>query len=93
MPPFLIPVHYSLAIALSQLVNRSHSLGIPEAGERAEQCSCCHAHCKAHHETHLYSVKAAGLRLPVRAHSHRHLETKAQKNHMDLLLRLTRFHN
>lgn len=79
-PPFPIPDqgHFSLAITLSQPVHGSHFLGIPEAGKRAEQCSCCHANCKAHHETHLYSVKAAGLRLPIWAHGHRHLEKKAQ---------------
>uniref|UniRef100_A0A8B9NQM4 Cysteine desulfurase n=1 Tax=Accipiter nisus TaxID=211598 RepID=A0A8B9NQM4_9AVES len=68
-------LHHRFANSTHQL---SHFLGIPEAGKRAEQCSCCHADCKAHHETHLYSVKAAGLRLPIWAHGHRHLEKKAQ---------------
>ncbi|KAI1233273.1 RNA-binding protein 39 [Lamprotornis superbus] len=81
--PFPTPQqnHFSLAIALSPPVCGSHFLGVPEAGKCAEQRSCSHAHCKAHHETHLYSVKAAGLRLPIRAYGHRHLKKKGQYPH------------
>lgn len=63
--------------------------GSPEAGEGAEQRSGRHPHRKAHHEAHLHSVEAAGLRLPVRAHGHRHLEERAQNAH-ELPLRPTR---
>lgn len=81
--PFPTPQqdHFSLAIALPSPVCGSHFLGVPEAGKCPEQRSCSHAHCKAHHETHLYSVKAAGLRLPIRAHGHRHLKKKRQYPH------------
>ncbi len=47
---------------------------IPETGECSKHGTCSHAHGKTHHEAHLDSVKAAGLRLSIRSYCHRHLE-------------------